>query len=378
MAAPRHVVLCEKHYPFPPDHGRATRVVTLASALRRLGFQVTLMVCEGQSSTLADGTRVRAIPKLIWPLREFVLWFELRKMNRESGVDFFQVQNDVFVMVAIFARLGRFRVLYDAQLVEHDYWTALGARSFREIVSSKVLPLCERLLCRLSERISVLSTRDASRLEEVYGLPPGKVFVIPLSPRRPKETTTWTESSGARPIVLFLGSYAHRPNVDAINVIGREIRPRVLREVPGTAFRIVGKGVPVAVLEAEGFEAYANVAEVVPFIDGATVCIAPIRVGSGVRAKLVEYLSRGKPVVAMTPALEGLPLRPGVDLLVADDFDSFAEDVVALLKDSGARRRIGRSGFERILELTSNEVIGSTLSAFYSGEPGSERSQMPG
>src|SRR5437867_12634909 len=56
MPDSRHVALCEKHYPFPPDHGRATRLVTLAKALRNLGFQVTLLVSEGESTTLQDGT----------------------------------------------------------------------------------------------------------------------------------------------------------------------------------------------------------------------------------------------------------------------------------------------------------------------------------
>lgn len=198
----RHVVLCEKHYPFPPDHGRATRVVTLAKSLRKLGFHVTMLLSEGQSSTLADGTRIRAIPALVWPFRDVVLWFELLKTDRESPVDVFHVQNDVFVVVAFFAKLAGFRVFYDAQVVERDYWSALQARSFREFVSSKVMPQCERLLCRFADRISTLSGRDASRLGEIHGLPARKVFVLPLSPRRPIETTIGTDTSGARPIVL--------------------------------------------------------------------------------------------------------------------------------------------------------------------------------
>jgi glycosyltransferase involved in cell wall biosynthesis len=324
-----------------------------------------LLVCSGEPSTLPDGTRVRTIPALVWPLRDLVLWLELRKINRERPVDFLQVQNDVFVVLAVLAKLTGFRVFYDAQLVEQDYWTALAARSPREIVSSKVLPLAERVLCRISERISVLSQRDRSRLEELHRLPPGKVLVVPISPRRPPQTTTETSGPGVRPIVLFLGSYAHRPNADAITIIEKEIRPRVLRKAPDTVFRIVGNGLPVDALRARGLEAYANVDEVAPFIDAATICVAPVRVGSGVRIKLVEYMSRGKAVVAMTPALEGLPVRPGIDLLVADDLDRFADDVVALLKDEALRHRIGMSGFERIRDLMGEEAAATALSRFY-------------
>ncbi|MGI0148936.1 MAG: glycosyltransferase family 4 protein, partial [Thermoplasmata archaeon] len=343
----------------------------LAGALRKRGFRVTVLVCDGESKTLADGTRIHAIPRLIWPFRDLALWFELRKIDRERNVDFFQVQNDVFVIAALLAKLTGFRITYDAQVVEQDFWSVFEAKSLREIASSKVMPLCEHVLCRLSERVSVLSDHDAGRIVQAHRLPSEKVFVIPLSPRRPKETAISDENPTSRPIVLFLGSYAHRPNADAISLIGKQIRPRVLRQVPDAVFWIVGKGLPIEALRGDGLEVYSDVDEVSGFIDSATVCVAPLRVGSGVRIKLVEYMSRGKPVVAMSPAVEGLSLRPGVDLVVADDVESFAQGVISLLSDSGMRQRLGRSGFERILELTGEEATAGVISAFYAATVGS-------
>lgn len=367
MARSRHIVLCEKRFPFPPDHGRATRIITLAQGLRSLGFHVTLLVCEGSSTTLEDGTRIRAIPPLPWPLRELVLVRELRRIDREELVDYVQVQNDVFVVAAVLARLAGFRILYDAQVVEADYWSALRPRSLRERASSVAMPLCERILCRLSERVSVLSEPDAHRLAEVDGLPPEKVFVIPMAARALNDVVPATVASEPHPVVLFLGSYDHRPNADAIDLIAKEIRPRVLEEIPDAKFRIVGKGLPVDQLRAQGLDPQSNVPEVAPFIDAATVCIAPVRVGSGVRTKLVEYLSRGKPVVAMTAALEGLPLDEGSDVLVADDVEAFVKDVVSLLRDPDLRKRMGRAGLERIRTLTGREAGQRALTAFYGG-----------
>lgn len=365
VTAPGHVVLCEKRFPIPPDHGRATRLVTLASSLRALGSRVTIFVCEGQSTTLEDGTRIRTVPPMPWPLRELVLWQELRRTHREDPVDAFQVQNDVFVLVALLARLSGFRVLYDAQVVERDYWSAARDPSLRGAVSRIVMPVCERLLCRISDRVSVLSDHDAARIREIHGLRPENVFIVPFSARRIKETPGPVDVTPGPPVVLFLGAYVHRPNVEAIQLIAREIRPRVLRAVPDAVFQIVGKGLPAADLKAQGLEPHSDVDEVAPFVDAATVCVAPVRVGSGVRTKLLEYLSRGRPVVAMTPALEGLEVRPGVDLLVADDLDAFAEDVVALLRDPALRERIGRAGLDRIRELAGRDVAERTLTAFY-------------
>ncbi len=367
MPDPIHVVLCEKHNSIPPDHGRATRLLALAGTLRRQGFDVTVLVCDGESRVLADGTRIRAIPRVPWPLRDVVLLFELRRIDRGRRVNYFQVQNDVFVIAALLAKLARFRITFDAQIVEQDFWKALQPRSVREFASGRVMPLCERVLCRISERVSVLGDHDANRITQVHRLPPGKVFVVPISPRRPEETAPSSENLAGRRVVLFLGSYAHRPNADAIALIGKEIRPRVLRQAPDTTFRIVGKGLPTEALKADGLEAFSDVDDVTPFIDGATVCIAPLRVGSGVRIKILEYMSRGRPVVAMTPALEGLSVRPDVDLLVADDVEAFADKVLALLNDPVARRRIGTSGFDRIFQLNGEQAIASAVSAFYAG-----------
>lgn len=367
---PPHVVLCEKRYPLPPDHGRATRVITLAHALRGLGFRVTLIVCQGRSTTLEDGTRIRALPWVPWPFREFLIWAELRKVDRGDHVDFFQVQNDIFVLSALLATASGYRVLYDAQVVERAFWAAVEPKSPWERVSSWVMPLCERVLCRIAARVSTLSDVDARELEAAYGLSPGAVISIPPAPKALVEAPPPSNDLGPRPTVLFLGSYDHRPNADAIGLIAREIRPRVLRAVPEAVFQIVGKGLPSPALEAQGLEAHANVETVTPFIDAAAVCIAPVRIGSGVRTKLIEYLSRGKPVVAMTAALEGLAVRPGVDLIVADDPSSFADAVAHLLQDGELRRRIAASGLRRVDELAGKHVTDRALSAFYGSVPG--------
>jgi glycosyltransferase involved in cell wall biosynthesis len=366
MAEGLHIVLCEKRYPFPANHGRAFRITALGHILRRLGFRVTFLVGHGESKVLPDGTRIDAVPLATWPLREIQLLLELRRIHREDPVDYLQIQNDVFVLLGLLARITGFSVTYDAQVVEAAFWSPYARRSIWDFASSKAMPLCERLLCRISERISTLSAEDARGLEAAHRMPPGKVVVVPLSSPTLSGTASPREASDdARPIVLFLGSYAHRPNADAIALIEREVRSRVVQAIPTAVFQIVGQGLPVERLNAAGLEAHSDVRDVTPFIDAAAVCLAPIQVGSGVRIKLLEYMARGKPVVAMSPAVEGLALRPGIDLVVADDLDLFADSIVALLKDPALRHRFGAAGLERIRGLASEEAAANALRTFY-------------
>jgi glycosyltransferase involved in cell wall biosynthesis len=67
-------------------------------------------------------------------------------------------------------------------------------------------------------------------------------------------------------------------------------------------------------------------------------------VGSGTRLKALEALAAGRPVVGTTIGLEGLGLRPGVDVLVADDAASFAAAVLRLLRDDELAARLAAAG----------------------------------
>jgi glycosyltransferase involved in cell wall biosynthesis len=89
--------------------------------------------------------------------------------------------------------------------------------------------------------------------------------------------------------------------------------------------------------------------------------VTPIRLGSGTRLKVLEALARGKALVATSTAIEGLDLRPGVDLEVVDDPGGFAQRCASLLGCAEARRALGESGRQRVLERYRWESIGNTI-----------------
>jgi glycosyltransferase involved in cell wall biosynthesis len=101
------------------------------------------------------------------------------------------------------------------------------------------------------------------------------------------------------------------------------------------------------------------VPDVTPYFEQAAVVVAPIRQGSGTRLKVLEALGRGKAVVATSVAAEGLDLRPGVDLEIADDPEAFARACAHLLADPAARRELGATGRRRVLERYRWEDIGA-------------------
>jgi len=143
--------------------------------------------------------------------------------------------------------------------------------------------------------------------------------------------------------VLFFGSFVHFPNVDAARRLVDAIFPLVRARHPRSSLYIVGENPP------SDFKAVADGAIVVtghvpdlaPYIARAAVVAVPLRLGSGMRVKVLEALAAGKPVVASRLAIEGLGVVDGEQLLTAETDDEFAERISLVLDDEALRVRLG-------------------------------------
>jgi polysaccharide biosynthesis protein PslH len=148
--------------------------------------------------------------------------------------------------------------------------------------------------------------------------------------------------------VLFLGSLDWYPNVDSLAYFLEEIFPLLRARRPEARLRIVGRRPSDALRRrVEGIRGVDFVGEVPDMssqLDRAAVVIVPLRIGGGSRIKILEALSAGKAVVSTTIAAEGLELKSGEDLLIADSPTEFASCVEELLSSKGKRRELGERG----------------------------------
>jgi glycosyltransferase involved in cell wall biosynthesis len=91
-----------------------------------------------------------------------------------------------------------------------------------------------------------------------------------------------------------------------------------------------------------------SVPDVRPYIERGAVFVVPIRIGGGTRLKIFEAMAMERPVVSTTIGAEGLPLRDGVDVVLADEPDSFADAVVNLLLQPDRAAAIGTAAADEV------------------------------
>jgi glycosyltransferase involved in cell wall biosynthesis len=145
-------------------------------------------------------------------------------------------------------------------------------------------------------------------------------------------------------VVLFLGSFAHPPNVDAAEYLCHAIFPRVRERVPDASLYLVGGSPPASVIrlgEMPGVTVTGWVPDVGEYLALADVCVVPLRLGGGVKLKTLEMMAAGRAVVTTRVGCEGIAARSFKHLLVVESGEEFAAETSALLTDRARRRAMG-------------------------------------
>ncbi len=158
-------------------------------------------------------------------------------------------------------------------------------------------------------------------------------------------------SFDARSDLVFVGGFGHPPNTDAVLWFAREVFPQVRAALPQIRFHCIGADPPAqvrALAQQPGILVHGHVPDLSPYMDQVRLAVAPLRFGAGVKGKINLSMAHGQPVVATRCAVEGMHLRDGVDVAVADDAPAFAAAVVELYGDRGRWERQAAAGLENV------------------------------
>ena len=150
--------------------------------------------------------------------------------------------------------------------------------------------------------------------------------------------------------ILFLASLDWKPNVDGFFWFYNNVLPILLQKDPNVTVTIVGRG------ESKKLKSITNphvnfvgyVQDVSDYIRKTQVCIVPLFVGSGMRIKILEMLSFGKPIVSTSIGCEGIGVKDKRDILIADTSEDFAAALINIFEDKQLKSTIMKNAYELI------------------------------
>lgn len=216
---------------------------------------------------------------------------------------------------------------------------------------------------RAADGVLTVSDKEAALLAD-FGCDDELVHVVPDIEHAPDEIAPLHSRRG----MVFVGSFRHTPNVDAVAYLCREIVPRLnpalLAEHPVS---IIGDGLDDTVRRLGAGLPHVHmvgwVPEIAPYLQAARVSLAPLRFGAGTKRKVVQALMAGTPCVCTSTSAEGLDLRSGEDAFVADDPEQFVQCVERLLTDDEVWHRLSRGGQRVVAGTHSASAVAERLRA---------------
>ncbi len=240
-------------------------------------------------------------------------------------------------------------------LDEHNaVWTIVQRAARREGRGPLRLPAeieCWKLrryegqICRRFDRVTVVSEDDRVALERASQsrLP---TATIPIAVDT-SELAFRPRAADARRI-LSVATMFYPPNAEGVHWFATEVFPLVRRAIPDAQLDVVGSRPPARITRLatpdNGINVTGYVADLEPLLRRSAVLIVPVHAGSGMRVKILEAFARGIPVVSTRVGVEGIDVRAGEHLLVADEPREFADATIKIIQDPSAAARLARAG----------------------------------
>lgn len=154
--------------------------------------------------------------------------------------------------------------------------------------------------------------------------------------------------------IIFTGTFSHQPNLDALLFFYNEIFPKIKEKIKDIKFTAAGKNLPdnikSEILKDKNIFITGYVDDIRPYIAQSKLFVAPIRIGSGTRLKILQAMAMNKCVISTTIGCEGIDVENDKSIIIRNNPTSFAEAVVELLRDDEKRKSIANAGYKIAIE----------------------------
>lgn len=212
----------------------------------------------------------------------------------------------------------------------------------------------------------VCSLEDKQSLENLYSPAPGWVIPNGIDTKEYQQVKTQQvippiDLQNPQPTVLFLGTLAYGPNIEAVKWLLTDIYPLLQQAEPNCRLLLVGRNprrwIRVQAQNTPNIWVTGAVKDVRPYIAAAQVMVVPLKQGGGTRLKILEAFAAGCPVVSTAKGAEGLQVEDDTHLLIRNSTSDIATAILQLWQQPSLAERLSASAFQLAEQTYSRDAI---------------------
>jgi len=209
----------------------------------------------------------------------------------------------------------------------------------------------EAQVCRAAKKVVAVSGVDAREMHSLYGAS----RIACVSTGVDIEYFTPPRDIQRTHDLVFLGAMDWRPNMDGVKWFASSVLPLIRARFPDVSLLVVGRRGLSG--RDSRIHVTGTVEDVRPYLWKSAVSIVPLRIGGGTRLKIYEAMAAKIPVVSTSVGAEGLDVRDGENIQIANSPEAFAERCIALLSAEEARRKQSQAAWEMVSACYSWDVV---------------------
>lgn len=230
------------------------------------------------------------------------------------------------------------KVVLRSHNIEFEIWQAMAKRE-KKNWQKKYLSLLARRMKRYEllwlnkhNALVPISAVDEKKLKNYGATIPSHVLNAGVEIKNYPLTVLENELPNS---LFFLGSLDWQPNVNGVNWIIENVFPELKKLFPSLTFHIAGRNISDEIkrINVDGITIHGEVEDAKKFMLAHGIMLVPLFEGSGVRLKIVEGLAMGKLIVSTSVGAEGIDVKDGEEIFLADTKEDFIKKISLLLTD---------------------------------------------
>lgn len=401
----KRILIIASKFPYPENDGGAIATMSMVRGFKRAGHEVTLLAMN----TYKHYVDLDELPKEIKQLASWYatdidiklyprkalrnLFFsekayhierftsrgfsdELRRLLKLQNKPFDLIQLEGLYLCPYIERIQQISpkspIVLRAHNIEHEIWdrqheqAPQGLRKYYfKITAQRIREYEEaQFLNPAFKAIVPISPKDAGLLQKMRIRTPihvcpasfdlHKLDLVPKASPQPKS-------------IFFIGALDWMPNQSGMKWFLKKVWPGIQKMYPDVELFIAGRRMSpyFSTLKMAGVTVLGEVKDAYEYMTSKSIMIVPLFVGSGMRVKIIEGLALSKAIVATSVAAEGIPVKHGYDIMIADNAETFTNQLATLIENPSMVNALGEHAAHLIHQKFDNDKIVGDLLKFY-------------